>query len=89
VSSAVIAGANSPISLPYLGWFSSKVPNNLFIFGQLCWAVKINNNNNNNNNLQFNIIVNNEIIVLQRFIHSIFWHGMHLIFQGFLAISKK
>ncbi len=38
--------------------------------------------NRNDNNLQFDIILNNEAIVLEIF-RSDFWHGKHDFFQNF------
>jgi hypothetical protein len=43
--------------------------------------------NRNDNNLQFEIILNNEAIVLEIF-HSDFWHGKHDFFQNFQEFQK-
>jgi len=58
----------------YLGWFYPFT----VIFGH---------NNNNNNNLHFSIILKNEAIVLESFIHIF---GMtHMHFSRFMAIPKS
>jgi hypothetical protein len=58
----------------YLGWFCPFT----VIFGH--------NNNNNNNNLHFSIILKNEAIVLESFIHIF---GMtHMHFSRLMAIPK-
>jgi hypothetical protein len=43
--------------------------------------------NRDDNNLQFEIILNNEAIVLEIF-RSDFWHGKHDLFQNFQEFQK-
>jgi hypothetical protein len=57
----------------YLVWFCTLS----VIFGH----------NNNNNNLQFSIILKNEAIVLESFVHIFGMACMH--FPGFMAIPES